>query len=290
MKTIIVGYDTTDSATDALRMGAALASEIEARLIVAAVYEHPPGELGGATKSDSARYFANAFDAAKKDLPDVEFEQCAIGDGSARTSLADLAEDKNAELLVIGSTHLVGIGRLFAGTAGRHLFGHVPNGVVVAPRGWAERNEQRFRRIGVAFDGSEGSKLALQRAGELAQDLGAKLRLIAVAPYIDPHLSASGREPEEKWVELLTRGASSITGGLDVRRVLRQGRPATVLAEQSAELDLLVVGPRKGQRVKRALLGSVSSELVRTSACPVLVVSGDAHARDGEADRRGVAG
>jgi nucleotide-binding universal stress UspA family protein len=157
--------------------------------------------------------------------------------------------------------------------------------VVIAPRGWVERAERRFRRIGVGYDGSDESKLALQRACSLARDLRAELELIAVAPYLDPHLGASDLGPEDSWVELLKKGAESVGPELKVKRALRQGRPATALADESGALDLLVVGSRRGERVKRAVLGSVSSEVARTSACPVLVVSGQVEARDAEAIR-----
>jgi nucleotide-binding universal stress UspA family protein len=54
-------------------------------------------------------------------------------------------------------------------------------------------------------------------------------------------------------------------------RVL-EGNAATELAAASAELDLLVLGSRGYGSVRSPLLGSVSRALVRSGACPVVVV------------------
>ena len=48
---------------------------------------------------------------------------------------------------------------------------------------------------------------------------------------------------------------------------------------RDALLDLLVIGSRGYGPVRRTLLGGVSAEVTRTSACPVLVVPRGAAAR-----------
>jgi nucleotide-binding universal stress UspA family protein len=57
----------------------------------------------------------------------------------------------------------------------------------------------------------------------------------------------------------------------DEIRVL-EGAPLDHLAEQSRELDLLVVGSRGYGPLRRVLLGGVSGALLQTAACPVVVV------------------
>jgi nucleotide-binding universal stress UspA family protein len=51
-----------------------------------------------------------------------------------------------------------------------------------------------------------------------------------------------------------------------------EGDAASELAAASAELDLLVLGSRGYGSVRSALLGSVSRALVRSAACPVVVL------------------
>ena len=54
---------------------------------------------------------------------------------------------------------------------------------------------------------------------------------------------------------------------------LIQGEPAQVLAqEEEHDVDLLVLGSRGYGPVRRVLLGGVSTALVRSARCPVMVV------------------
>jgi nucleotide-binding universal stress UspA family protein len=50
------------------------------------------------------------------------------------------------------------------------------------------------------------------------------------------------------------------------------GDPRTILAERSADLDLLVCGSRGYGPVRSVMLGSVSRALAHTARCPLLVV------------------
>jgi nucleotide-binding universal stress UspA family protein len=53
---------------------------------------------------------------------------------------------------------------------------------------------------------------------------------------------------------------------------LLAGDPARELVEHSRELDLLVVGSRRYGPLRAVLLGGVSGRVVRSAACPVVVV------------------
>jgi nucleotide-binding universal stress UspA family protein len=106
---------------------------------------------------------------------------------------------------------------------------------------------------GVGFDDSAESRAALRLGGRLARATGAALRVVSVTAAAVP-----GHE------------AAAIAEGGTYETVA--GRPATELARRSADLDLLVVGSRAQGPVRRLLLGSTSTRLVREAGCPVLVV------------------
>ena len=60
----------------------------------------------------------------------------------------------------------------------------------------------------------------------------------------------------------------------DADREVRLGQPAVVLAEVAADCDaeFIVVGSRGRGAWRSAVLGSVSSEVVRRAPCPVIIV------------------
>jgi nucleotide-binding universal stress UspA family protein len=280
MKKIVVGFDGTDQAKDALHLGAALAQGVDAQLIVASAVEFGPLEMlemdMTANNEAKAEHYDNVFNQARAELGSAEFERRELQDTAAH-GLTDLAEDEQADLIVVGSTHHGPIGRVLDGTVAVPLLHGAPCGVIVAPRGWSRREHAGFGLIGVGYDGSKEAKMAVASAEDLAMAFGAKLRLITIAPYVGP--DAQFGLVEEAWADTLTEGGRSVSEDIEIERVLHQGRAATELALQGVDLDLLVVGSRGYGPLRRTLVGSVSGELVRTAPCPVLVVPRGAEAR-----------
>lgn len=280
MKKIVVGFDGTDQAQDALHLGAALARGVDAQLIVASAFEVGPYEFNALEyDAERAKYYEYVFGQARDELGDLDFEQRELLDSAAH-GLTELAEDEQADLIVVGSTHHGPIGRVLAGTVAAPLFHGAPCAVLVAPRGWSRREHPGFGRIGVAYDGSDEAKMALATAEELAKAFDATLRVITIAPYVDFPRSDSTPVVPEAFAETLKEGVKLLSPGVETERVLRQGRAATDLALQGVELDLLVAGSRGYGPVRRTLIGSVSGELVRFAPCPVLVVPRGAKARE----------
>ena len=113
---------------------------------------------------------------------------------------------------------------------------------------------------------------ALQRAAALAAGAAAGVRVIhALVPLIRSDEGPAQRRAAELAVERAVAGVSS-----EVRPQARLvvGDPVRVLEAEARDdgLDLLVLGSRGFGPLAAGLLGSVSSELVRQAACPVLVV------------------
>jgi nucleotide-binding universal stress UspA family protein len=135
------------------------------------------------------------------------------------------------------------------------------------------------------IDGSRAAQAALEVASALAPRLGLRLVVVHAVPAPTPTLllTAPARVPvDAERVDLLGResGAALLeeaAGAHDLppdARRLELGGPVTRLATVAAEEEarLLVVGTRGDGPLRAALLGSVSTSLVRSAPCPVVVV------------------
>jgi nucleotide-binding universal stress UspA family protein len=74
--------------------------------------------------------------------------------------------------------------------------------------------------------------------------------------------------------EMTKRAASQLgdAGPASVNVCAVNGFVVKELVDASQDADLVVVGTRTGRGLARSLMGSVSSEVVQHSACPVVIV------------------
>jgi nucleotide-binding universal stress UspA family protein len=279
MKRIVVGFDGSDEAADALQFGAMLCRRMGGELTVAAAFEPVLGGPGVDIGSLERNYFDDMFARAAEQLGDAPFSRRGLDEISAPRGLDQLADAEDVDLVVVGSTHRGKIGRVLFGSVGERLLYGAPCPVAVAPRGYAGA-DHRLATIGVAYDGSEESKLALAEARGLAGALGAKLRLITVInewPYV-PESSPSRSLEEfmevvrEEHREIQKQAIAELGDALEVDTFVGEGDPDEVLVAQGAELDLLVMGSRGYGPIRRTLLGGVSAKVMRMAPCPVVVV------------------
>ena len=128
-----------------------------------------------------------------------------------------------------------------------------------------------WKTIVVGVDGSPGSRLALTWAAAEAADHGADLVVLNVWEHtlLPPAGSVSVSEryvpdPSQRTAEDLLQVIKEELGEdppVLVQPHVKQGRPAKVLIEESANADLLVVGPRGHGGFLGLVLGSVSQHV-----------------------------
>jgi nucleotide-binding universal stress UspA family protein len=133
-------------------------------------------------------------------------------------------------------------------------------------------------------DGSEHSGLVLRVAARQAERLGTPLRVFVAMPLLDewtywyPTYSDDHISVEERRVELEGRVEERIAPlreehpDLEIEAVVEIGNSIELLAEQSREAPLTVLGTRGRGTVKSALLGSVSRGVLHGAVGPVMVV------------------
>ncbi|MEF8849032.1 MAG: universal stress protein [Candidatus Thermoplasmatota archaeon] len=132
-------------------------------------------------------------------------------------------------------------------------------------------------KILVCFDGSEGSKKALNKAMNLMDENGT-LFLLAVIESFDEDKFID-RDMHEK---LKTKASEMIEGvvgdmgehGFDFKGLVEEGSPSEVIIDFSNRLDvdLIMIGRRGHGKLGRFVIGGVASRVVQYANKPVMVV------------------
>jgi nucleotide-binding universal stress UspA family protein len=126
-----------------------------------------------------------------------------------------------------------------------------------------------------ATDLLPGSEPALDRAGLLADGVGADLTLLHV---VVPAGTEHGLEQELQRAQAELRSRARPPAWLSERlpgTAIRTGNPARLIVEAArspAGADLLVLGPHSRRPLRDSLEGTVAEKVLAARACPVLIV------------------
>ena len=283
MSRIVVGFDGSDHAHDAIALAAGLARLSDGELVIAAVYPFDAGYDAMTYGDFSKEARAAAQRHAASPVPGAPVAaRVVVGAASAAHGLDRIAREHDADAIVVGSTTRGVVGRIAPGSTAERLLHGAPCSVAVAPVGYADTCPPVFPgRIGVAYDGSPEAASALRDATVLATRADATVRLIsAVEPVAfaswGPAIEVAGdheltRERLEQARRDAEEAAAELRDRIEVETEVLEGDPADVLVERSADVDLLVCGSRGYGLLRQVLLGGVSARLLRGAHCPVLV-------------------
>jgi nucleotide-binding universal stress UspA family protein len=149
------------------------------------------------------------------------------------------------------------------------------------------------RKIVVGVDNTETGARALTKALETAA-VGARTEVHAIRvlePVSDPLIGIPLASTTEELADLKEKLQNAIQkmitadGALKVAAVVAHvtiGAPARAIVTLAAQIDadLIVVGTHGRRGIRRAILGSVAEEVVRTAGCPVFAVRPKDHPQD----------
>jgi nucleotide-binding universal stress UspA family protein len=138
-----------------------------------------------------------------------------------------------------------------------------------------------FKKILLAYDGSEGAEQALAAGIELAQVHGGKLTALAVQERL-PRFSGTIDEVQEEkefanqqYSQLLDGAqAQARAAGVKLRTLMRPGHPAKTIVEvaKQGDFDLILVGHTGLSQVWATFLGTTAEKVSRHAPCSVLIV------------------
>ena len=201
--------------------------------------------------------------------------------GAPVDATLDLADEIDADLIVVGSRGYGTLGRLVVGSVSEGVVHHANRPVLVLRGGEVAWPPER---VVIGDDGSE----AAERAGEMASSIGGLFgaRGVLVRAYPElPEADKVGRALDPRAVDDALRRAErelheraedlGRLAGIQLRMEIAAGDAAVALLETAREGDeartLVAVGSRGLGLAKRLRLGSVSNKVLRAAEGPVLV-------------------
>lgn len=272
-KNVLVGVDGRENGRDAIALAQRLLDP-KGKLTLVNVHAgefHPlhavtPGLLDAEHEASEQLLDRERAEA------DVDAELASITAPSPGSGLHRAAEERDADLLVVGSCSHGSFGRVMVGDDTRAALNGASCAVAVAARGYAE-HPKPLAQVGVAYNGSPESENALQAARDIAAPTRAAvdaLEVVSIPSYaftglLSPNLGDS--------IELMLAEANKRVGSLEgVKGHAVYGLPGEELAAFGDQVDILVVGSRSYGPVRRLVVGSTSDFLERHARCSLLVL------------------
>jgi nucleotide-binding universal stress UspA family protein len=278
---IVVGSDGSSEGSDAVALGALIASATGARLSLVGVF--PPSFLPVEGVSDRKTLRAQATQSLRgqrERLAPGAFVR-TVADGSVARALRHYAERAHADLVIVGSAHGATPGHAAVGRTGRQLLYDAPFSLAVAARGLHER-EPALGAIGVGYDDGPEARAALAEATDLAAATGARLLIRRVVedrvPVLSPGqwIGLADWSHDDMWeserqnaLTACESAAAELSLTADVSATI--GDPGYEMRAFSKAVDLIVVGSRRWGPVARLVTGGVGETLVTDAGCSLLI-------------------
>jgi nucleotide-binding universal stress UspA family protein len=209
-----------------------------------------------------------------------------VRSGQAADEILQEVQKQGTDLVIMRTRGRAGIQRAVMGSVAERLLSRSDVPIIMLRPGGRRMN--RIANLMVPVDGSPGGALALANGVKLAKATGAQIRLIEVIVPMAFHslapIDVGATYYDPAWDDEALSAAQAYVGGMVTRL-----RNAGVVADgealmapdipgrivQSADehsSDLIVMSTHALTGLQRAMLGSVADAVVRTSACPVLLL------------------
>jgi nucleotide-binding universal stress UspA family protein len=297
---VLIGIDGSQGSLTALDFVVRLLSPDKDEILFyyspPTVYVRAAHDASGTAGALQSHLATAVFDKASQQLPVPwrESVQMIVGEKHPRAGVLIAADERRADLIVLGARGAGPLQQPTLGSVARHIV-HQTTIPVLIVRGVPLRRGLPIRVL-LASDGSDVSRHASDILHRFSWPAGTSGHTITVAES-----TAEGRIPD--WLveqldteQLAALGLGHFAGEDEEQARLRretklwygrlpaifEGREPLVIAGHAGEqilkaidanqIDLIVVGARRQGAVRRLLLGSVSEYILTHAPCSVLVV------------------
>jgi nucleotide-binding universal stress UspA family protein len=266
---ILVGYDGSAGATEALTWAAREARARESLLTVCVVraQELPAAHANAACRGDSpaAEQLLAAGVKLAGDIAGQDAVRPLLADGPIAAGLCERSGE--AEMVVVGSRGRGGMPGLPVGSVGLQVASHGRGRIVVVRGSWQPVPGHAPLPVVAGVDGSPCSDAALAFAFEEAELR--RTYVVAVCSLADDPgvLGAAGRIRES--FEDLVSHHERQNPDISVERRVSEGSARATLLEASAAAQMIIVGARGRGGFEDMAIGSVGLAVLAYARCPV---------------------
>jgi nucleotide-binding universal stress UspA family protein len=276
---ILIAYDGSASARNALAVASHLAREDKSWIKVLTVLPKYAGDLelvGVANIKDTIEGPGQKLLEEAREIADREDVHILTNmtQGEPYEKIVHVADDENCDLIVMGRHGTNELERVLVGSVTARVIGYTHKDVLVVPDG----TDLSRNNILLATDGSPSCEAAVDRAIDIANEQSAKLTAMSVVYTNDEYLALAPGVVEEmigkakEKLAVIEQKAQEV--GVAIDTLVREGEAYEVINNfvQKNGIDLIVMGSHGRRGLQRLLMGSVTERTIGYATCPVLVV------------------
>jgi nucleotide-binding universal stress UspA family protein len=213
-----------------------------------------------------------------------------LAEGKPAVRISEYADEQDADLIVIGRQGVTGLGKRLLGGVTEQVLHQSDIPVFVVPdEVYDDQTEAGYSRVLLTTDGSENAGAAIPHGTAVAQHYSSDLHILNVVDiqaasgafnagglekeFLD-RLDARGQDAVNSVASKIQESAPELSVDTAVERTSSFEGAAAGVREyvEANEIDLVVMGSHGRSNLRRQLLGSVASTVLRTVDVPVLVV------------------
>lgn len=290
---VLCPIDFSEASRTPLRLGAAIAEHLRARLsvltvddpLLAQVSAHSGPSLTSESERELKRFADDTLARGNGTRLPLEY---AVAVGKPAAEILRFSREREVGLIVMSSEGRSGARKMFFGSTTERVLRETPVPVLVMPRAHghgdvaAETVARQLNRIIVPIDLTVAATSQLQAASRLATELRAPLVLVHVLePVFIPHnvrLAMGGVDTarRERAEEQLTALADSLPDGIHAETMVLTGDPSEEITKlvNTRQAHLIVIGLHSSGLLGPRM-GSVTYRVISMSHAPVLALPPD---------------
>ena len=276
---ILVAFDGSASARNALAVASHLAKEDKSWIKVLTVVPNYEGDLEligisnikETIEGPGKRLLSEAREIA--DREDVHI-LTNMAQGEPYDKIVHVADDENCDLIVMGRHGTNNLERVLVGSVTARVIGYTGKDVLVVP----DKTGLTRKNILLATDGSPSCETAVDRAIDIAREKSANLIALSVVYTNDEYLALAPGIVQDLIAKAKTKLATitqkAQDAGVEINTLVREGEAYEVINNLALDknIDLIVMGSHGRKGLERLLMGSVTERTIGYAKCPVLVV------------------